>query len=357
MPDGAHVQFGVEGAEEPFDVFESLVAQHHIVAFEGVFGQAGAQHVDAVEGGFGGDRVVVGGEGEGVVGDLDGEVFGHLVVVDDLADPQRDRVLAPQWPGSSAGGGRDGGEFFFGGGQQLAAFAGALFGQHGVVAAHQPLAGKLRGADFEQVLLIEQRQLQRALLDQGLDLGGAQRADPVQLRGAHLVADAGVGEHAPIPDQTHPAQPEPVLELVDLGGQGFRVGGVALEHLDGDRDPGGGAQQPVDDLQPAFHPVSGVSDRPQRAGAALERRRGHVIEHQRAVDQMPRGKATFDGVLAGQRPVHGRIQIVLITTGHPQRLAQRAGGGFGAQPARERQLGAGADHLRDQHRGHQIAPT
>jgi len=62
MPDGAHVQFGVEGAEEPFDVFESLVAQHHIVAFEGVFGQAGAQHVDAVEGGFGGDRVVVAGE-------------------------------------------------------------------------------------------------------------------------------------------------------------------------------------------------------------------------------------------------------------------------------------------------------
>ena len=31
MPDGADVQFAVEGAEEPFDIGEVLVAQHHIV--------------------------------------------------------------------------------------------------------------------------------------------------------------------------------------------------------------------------------------------------------------------------------------------------------------------------------------
>ena len=239
------------------------------------------------------------------------------------------------------GGGGDGGEFFFGGGQQLLAFAGALLGQRGVVAAHQPLAGKLRGGDLEEVLLVKQRQLQRALLDEGLDLRGAQRADPIQLGWAHLVADARVGEHAPIPDQADPAQPEPVLELGDLGGQGFRVGGVALEHLDGHRYPGGRAQQPVDDLQPAFHPVAGVPDRPQRAGAALKRRRGHVIEHQRAVGQMPRGKGVFDAVFARQRPVHRRIQVVLITAGHPEQLAQRAGGGLGAQPPGDRQLRAG----------------
>src|SRR5512139_2846630 len=96
-----------------------------------------------------------------------------------MTDPQRDRVLAAQRPPLAAGAGGDGGEFFFGGRQQLLAFTGPLFGQHGVVAAHQPLAGKLRGADLEQALLIEQRQLQRALLDEGLDLRGAQRADPV----------------------------------------------------------------------------------------------------------------------------------------------------------------------------------
>src|SRR5258705_4768809 len=47
---------------------------------------------------------------------------------------------------------------------------------------------------------------------------------------------------------------------------------------------------------------------------------------------MPCGKCVFDAVLAGQRPVHRRIQVVLITTGHPEHLAQRAGGGLGAQP-------------------------
>src|SRR6185437_7577937 len=140
--------------------------------------------------------------------------------------------FAAQRAFGAAGGGGDGGEFFFGGGQQILAFAGPLVGQGGVVAAHQPLAGKLRGADLEQVLGIEQRQLQRALLDQRFDLRGAQCADPVQLPGAHLVADAGVGEHAPIPDQTHPGQPEPGFDLGDLGGQGVGVGGVALEHLD-----------------------------------------------------------------------------------------------------------------------------
>ena len=68
-----------------------------------------------------------------------------------------------------------------GGGQQLVAFAGPLGGQRGVAAAHQPLAGIVRGVDLEQVLLVKQRQLQRIGLNEGLDLRGAQRGDPVQL--------------------------------------------------------------------------------------------------------------------------------------------------------------------------------
>jgi hypothetical protein len=76
------------------------------------------------------------------------------------------------------------------------------------------------------------------VVDQCLDLRGAQRADPIQLRRAQLVADARAGEHAPIAHQGDVGQPEPGRELGDLGGQGFRVGGVAVEHLDGDRHPG-----------------------------------------------------------------------------------------------------------------------
>ena len=49
------------------------------------------------------------------------------------------------------------------------------------MAAHQPLAGVVRVADLDQVLLIKQRQLQRAVVDQGVDLRGAQRAEPIHV--------------------------------------------------------------------------------------------------------------------------------------------------------------------------------
>ena len=87
MPDGAHVEFAVEAAEEAFDVGEVLVAAHDIVLGQGVFGQAGAQYVDAIEGGLGGDALLVAGEGEGVVGDVEVKVLGHLELVAHLAHP------------------------------------------------------------------------------------------------------------------------------------------------------------------------------------------------------------------------------------------------------------------------------
>ncbi len=135
----------------------------------------------------------------------------------------------------AAGGFGDGLQLLFGGRQQLGAFAGALVGQGGVVAAPQPLTGIVGVSDLEQVLLIEQRQLQRPVLEQDLDLRGAQRADPIQVRRTQLVTDARGSEHAPIAHQGDAGQPEPGFELVDLSFQSFRVGGVALEHLDGHR--------------------------------------------------------------------------------------------------------------------------
>ena len=71
---------------------------------------------------------------------------------------------------------------------------------------------------------------------------------------------------------------------------------------------------------------------------------------------MPCSQSVFDGLLAGQRPVHRRIQVILVAAGDAEQLTQGAGGRFGAQPTRGRQLGARRDHLGHQHRGHQIAP-
>ena len=95
-------------------------------------------------------------------------------------------------------------------------------------------------------------------------------------------AAAGGGQHAPVPDQHHPGDPEPVLDLGHLAGHGHGVPGVAGKDLDGGRDAFGGGQQAVDDLQPAPHPVLRVADGALRAGPALERGAGHVIQDQGA---------------------------------------------------------------------------
>jgi hypothetical protein len=54
-----------------------------------------------------------------------------------------------------------------GGGQQLGTFAGALGGQDGVAAAHQPLPGKVWGGDVNEVVFVEQGQLQGVGLHEG----------------------------------------------------------------------------------------------------------------------------------------------------------------------------------------------
>ena len=71
-------------------------------------------------------------------------------------------------------------------------------------------------------------------------------------------------------------------DLGHLGGHGRRVAGVAGEHLDRDRDALGGGQQPVDDLEPAPHPVLGAADGdwPSASGA---RRRAATYMSQPAV--------------------------------------------------------------------------
>ena len=109
-----------------------------------------------------------------------------------------------------------------GGGQQRFPLAGPLGFQERVLAGHQPLAGEVRGGDLGQVLGIEQGQLQVPAADQRLDLRGAQRGDPVQVSGADVLAQPGGGQHAPVPDQHHLGDPEPVLDLGHLAGHGRR---------------------------------------------------------------------------------------------------------------------------------------
>jgi hypothetical protein len=50
-------------------------------------------------------------------------------------------------------------------------------------------------------------------------LRGAQRGDPVEPGWLDILLDACLGDHAAIADEHHVAELEPLLELVDLGGQ------------------------------------------------------------------------------------------------------------------------------------------
>ena len=134
--------------------------------------------VEPVEHGFGVDLALLAGHGQAVIGDADGEVLAGLVRVNHLAGLDPDLAGALQAAGLHAG--EEGGEQFLGGGQEFFAFAGAVGGQGRVAAGDQPLAGEVGGGDLGQVLLIEQGQLERAIVGHQLADGrGAQRGDPL----------------------------------------------------------------------------------------------------------------------------------------------------------------------------------
>src|ERR1019366_2886534 len=179
VADGAQVQVvGLDDAEVPFDVLEVLVGGDDGGGAEGALSDAGADHVDAVEGGLGGDVLLVAVAGEARVGDLGDEVLGHLVLAGDLPGP------LPDLPGALAppGGCRypDFLQVLFGGSQQRLALAGPFGGQDRVVAADQPLAGVVRVLDLGEIVSAGQGHLQGAVVaGQGRDRGGAQRGDPV----------------------------------------------------------------------------------------------------------------------------------------------------------------------------------
>src|ERR1700733_4140145 len=113
-------------------------------------------------------------------------------------------------------------------------------------------------------------------------------------------------------------------------------------------------KQAVDDLQAAAGPVFGVADGAQRAGPALERGGGHVVEDQGAARQVPGRQRILDLLLPGLQVVHRRVQVILIAGAHAEDLAQGAGSSLVPQPAGDGQFGVRREHPRDRHRGHQV---
>src|SRR5215210_7661209 len=251
--------------------------------------------------------------------------------------------------------GLNGGDVLLGRGQQLFALAGALGGEIGIAADHQPLAGEVGGGDARHVALIEQRELQGAAVQQVLDRQSTQRGDPVQTCRFNVLGDACLGDHAVVADQHHVAEAKALLELVDLRRQRCRIAGVAVEDFDGNRTAVRGAEQAVDDLERALLAVTAVSPFGQRTAASLHVARRDVVEHQRAVLKVASGQRGLDGGLARQQPVERGIEFVVVNRAETERFA-KAGGRRGR---RERpgggEFGDGVEDAADQQGEDEVA--
>ena len=156
-----------------------------------------------------------------------------------------------------------------------------------------------------------------ALGGERLDGGRPERGDPVEPGGLQLLFDPGTGDHAAVADQHHPLQAEAFLQLVDLRGQRLRIARVAFEHLDRHRAAVGGAQQPEDDLRPVGPAVAAVAETGELATPALEIAGGDVVEHQRAVLQMPPRQRLLDRRLRRAQQIEGTVELVLVDLAQP----------------------------------------
>ena len=222
------------------------------------------------------------------------------------------------------GGRRDLGQIGLGGREQLGALARAFFGQPGIAAHHQTLAGEVLARQFEQVALVEQRGLEGAMLGGELrDLGCAQATHPIQTLGLEHLLDARRGEHAAIAHPHDVLDTEARAQLAHLRGHGGRIPRVARKHLHRDRATLAGADQAEHDLRIVALAVARVPARGQRAAASRQPSRGQVVQHQGRAHQVPTGQPPLDAWLRRVQPVQCSVQLTGIALTHSEHTAQR----------------------------------
>src|SRR6266566_2467585 len=277
-------------------------------------GHAGSDDIDAVEALLFHDLFDPALPGEIAVGHLDVEVLGHLLAVENRTNRDADLGGAAQRRVFALNLCLNAGKFAFGRGQQILAFARSLSCQIAIATDDQPLAWEhVGGADFGEIAVIEQRQLQRPILRrQSLDRRRAQAGDPIDARRLEIIADACRGDHSSIPDQHHTADPEAILDLLDLRTQRLRIGRVAVKDFNRNRQPLTRTEQPVDNLRPVAPVIAAMAIVRQRTAAALKVRRTDVVEHQHAVLEMSPRQAGLNPRLALDQPIERLIGLALL---------------------------------------------
>src|ERR1700681_218893 len=200
--------------------------------------------------------------------------------------------------------------------------------------------------DLSQVMLVEQRQLQRAALDQLLNLDGSERRDPLQaFLGLKVLADARRGEHATVADQDDLLQVKTLTQLADLRCDRGRIAGVAFEDLHRHRTTFRIGQQSEDDLQVATAFIARMPEACERAVAAFKVSGADVIKNQGTFGEVPFGESIFDALLPFEQPVEGAIKLgFLDCLVQPKHRSQRGGGRLWMESASGGQLGGGFEN-------------
>ena len=255
------------------------------------------------------------------------EVLAHLAPVEDAGGGDGDGFGFSEGSGLPLGALLEFFELRFGGVEKRFALSGTFGGDAGVVADDEALAGEEGAFDFGKPVPVEEGGLEVGVVDQGLDLVGTQRGDPVELRaGAEVLADAGGGDHAAVADPDEALCAEAPLDLLELGGEGLGVGGVAGEDLDADGAAILGGEESDDDLGPVGAMVAGVAVGGEFTAASLEVGGGDVVEDEACGVEVSLGEAGFDVGLVLVEPVEGLVGLVVSDVCEAEEEAEGGGG-------------------------------
>src|SRR5690606_28190362 len=103
-----------------------------------------------------------------------------------------------------------------------------------------------------------------------------------------------------LPDLLHDRQQR--LGVVDIPGEdGYRDGTAKLI-----------GHEAVVDLQRALLSIPAVAEPSERTATTLEVARGHVVEDESSLLQMPSGQLLLDHRLAFEQPVHRGVEVILV---------------------------------------------
>lgn len=150
-------------------------------------------------------------------------------------------------------------------------FRAPFVGQQRIAAGNQPFARIfVRHRDFGQIAFVEQRGLQLAASHEILDLRRPQAGDPIEPSRLQILGNAGTRDHATVADEHHVGELETCFQFLNLCGQSCGIGGIALEHFDGNRRSIGCAQEAINDLRAIGTVVAGIAALRQFATTPLE---------------------------------------------------------------------------------------